>query len=155
MAQPNHPSADNGRQRSATGAPFAAPGTRTDRSGDEVQSRSADPGQSSYGGFRNEDPSFQRQGDASRQQQGGAGGGQRSFYSDERIQDRVCERLWRDGMDVSEVSVEVRNGHVTLEGTVGSRDERRRIEECADECPGVADVENRIKVRPDNTGAGR
>lgn len=154
MAQPNHPSADNGQQRSATGAPFAAPGTRTDRSGDEVQSRSADPGQSSYGGFRNEDPSFQRQGDASRQQQGGAGG-QRAFYSDERIQDRVCERLWRDGMDVSEVSVEVRNGHVTLEGTVGSRDERRRIEECADECPGVADVENRIKVRSDNTGAGR
>lgn len=131
--------------RSASGLPMAAPGTRTDRSGDEVQSRSADPGQSSYGGFKNEDPAFQRQGDA------GAGRAVRAMYSDERLQDRVCERLWRSGLDVSEVSVNVEGGHVRLEGTVGSRDARRRIEDCVDACPGVADIVNHIRVAPDRT----
>lgn len=126
-----------------TGA--AAPGTRTDRAGDAVQSRSADPGQSSYGGFKNEDPSFQRQGDAS------AGRGASPRYSDERIQDRVCERLWRAGLDVSEVTVSVQGGHVTLEGSVGSRDDRRRIEDCVDACPGVTDIRNRIRVAADRS----
>lgn len=37
------------------------PGVRTDRRADELKSRSADPGQSSYGGFRNEDPGAQHQ----------------------------------------------------------------------------------------------
>ncbi|WP_423193998.1 hypothetical protein [Cupriavidus sp. H18C2] len=40
------------------------PGVRTDRRADEVKSRSADPGQSSYGGFRNEDPGAQHQADS-------------------------------------------------------------------------------------------
>ena len=39
-------------------------GVRTDRKADEIRSRSADPGQSSYGGFRNEDPRRQHQADA-------------------------------------------------------------------------------------------
>lgn len=139
MAEPN----SNPSPRSATGMPMAAPGARTDRSGDEVRSRSADPGQSSYGGFKNEDPSFQRQGDAAR--------GSRPVYSDERIQDRVCERLWRAGLDVSEVTVKVEGGHVTLEGTVSSRQERRRIEDCVDACPGVTDIDNRIRIAPDRS----
>ncbi|WP_066740705.1 hypothetical protein [Cupriavidus sp. D384] len=37
------------------------PGVRTDRRADQLKSRSADPGQSSYGGFRNEDPGAQHQ----------------------------------------------------------------------------------------------
>lgn len=40
------------------------PGARTDRKADEIRSRSADPGQSSYGGFRNEDPRKQHQANA-------------------------------------------------------------------------------------------
>lgn len=40
------------------------PGVRTDRKADEIRSRSADPGQSSYGGFRNEDPRKQHQANA-------------------------------------------------------------------------------------------
>lgn len=39
----------------------ANPGVRTDRRADQLKSRSADPGQSSYGGFRNEDPGAQHQ----------------------------------------------------------------------------------------------
>ncbi|WP_244259070.1 BON domain-containing protein [Cupriavidus gilardii] len=142
-------STSNPRERSVTGAPFAAPGTRTDRSGDEVRSRSADPGQSSYGGFKNENPSYQRQGDAGRES--GQRAGSRISYSDDRILDRVCERLWRAGLDVSEVSVRVEGGHVTLEGQVGSRTARRQIEECVDACQGVSDIENRIRVAPDRS----
>ncbi|MCD9122678.1 BON domain-containing protein [Cupriavidus sp. UGS-1] len=143
-------STSNPRERSVTGAPFAAPGTRTDRSGDEVRSRSADPGQSSYGGFKNENPSYQRQGDAARGSETGPARN-RVSYSDDRILDRVCERLWRAGLDVSEVSVRVEGGHVTLEGQVGSRTARRQIEACVDGCQGVSDIENRIRVAPDRT----
>ncbi|WP_082928329.1 BON domain-containing protein [Cupriavidus gilardii] len=143
-------STSNPRERSVTGAPFAAPGTRTDRSGDEVRSRSADPGQSSYGGFKNENPSYQRQGDAARGSETGSARN-RVSYSDDRILDRVCERLWRAGLDVSEVSVRVEGGHVTLEGQVGSRMARRQIEACVDACQGVSDIENRIRVAPDRT----
>ncbi|MVW73243.1 hypothetical protein [Bordetella sp. 15P40C-2] len=39
------------------------PGTRDTAEGESVKSRSDDPGQSSYGGFKNEDPGFQRQQD--------------------------------------------------------------------------------------------
>lgn len=37
------------------------PGARTDRQPEDIRSRSADPGQSSYGGFKNEDPRKQHQ----------------------------------------------------------------------------------------------
>ncbi|MGB6104469.1 MAG: hypothetical protein WBF88_11565 [Pusillimonas sp.] len=37
------------------------PGAHATRRDEPVQSRSADPGQSSYGGFSNQDPRFQRQ----------------------------------------------------------------------------------------------
>jgi hypothetical protein len=39
------------------------PGTRDMSEGESVKSRSDDPGQSSYGGFKNEDPGLQRQQD--------------------------------------------------------------------------------------------
>ena len=39
----------------------ANPGVRTDQRADQLKSRSADPGQSSHGGFRNEDPGAQHQ----------------------------------------------------------------------------------------------
>ncbi|MDS1142311.1 hypothetical protein RE432_17890 [Pusillimonas sp. SM2304] len=49
-------------------------GTHAARRNEPVQSRSADPGQSSYGGFANQDPRFQRQqlGDYSRGQKADA-----------------------------------------------------------------------------------
>lgn len=43
------------------GADKKNPGARMDRDASEIKSRSADPGQSSYGGFRNEDPGAQHQ----------------------------------------------------------------------------------------------
>lgn len=129
------------------------PGVRSDRSESQIQSRSADPGQSSYGGFKNEDTRFQHQSGSPSQGGAPSSGQQGGSRADERLRDRVCEQLWRTGLDVSEVSVDVSGGYVTLEGTVGSRDERRAIEDCVDRCAGVADITNRIRVEPDRTGA--
>ena len=78
--------------------------------------------------------------------------------ADARIRDDLCERLWREShLDVSEVSVSVEHGIVRLDGTVPHRYMRYRIEDLSAACPGVADVENRIRVAPVDTtprGAG-
>lgn len=67
--------------------------------------------------------------------------------SDERIREDVCEHLSRSGLDVREVSVDVAAGHVTLQGTVHDRHAKHAIENCADECIGVQDIDNRIRVQ--------
>ena len=56
-------------------------------------------------------------------------------------------RSWRaDDVDSSEVSVNVVGGKVTLEGTVPSRYMKHYIEDLTDACPGVQDIDNRIRV---------
>ncbi|RIJ05143.1 BON domain-containing protein [Achromobacter sp. K91] len=169
------------------------PGGRTTRAG--LRSRSADPGQSSYGGFSNEDPSYQRQQvygsrepsysgptsfgdeeggyygdrpawddeqDLSFQtaERGGYNRGPQAWRdrgsrridprgyvrTDERVREIVCEHLADSGLDVSDVSVSVAEGCVTLEGTAPDRRTKHRIEDSVDACAGVKDVENRIRV---------
>lgn len=67
--------------------------------------------------------------------------------SDERIYEDVCEALIREPrVDVSEVTVEVRDGIVTLGGHVPVRRMRYMIEDIAAPCRGVKDVDNRISV---------
>lgn len=67
--------------------------------------------------------------------------------SDERIKDDLCERLYyTEDVDVSNVAVEAKNGTITLEGTVPNRRMKHRIEDIAEQCIGVNDVENRIRV---------
>jgi len=67
--------------------------------------------------------------------------------SDDRVREEVCEHLWRGAhVDVSDVSVEVHQGIVTLEGTVPFRQMKYAIETIAASCRGVHDVENRIRV---------
>jgi osmotically-inducible protein OsmY len=67
--------------------------------------------------------------------------------SDMRVREDVCERLWRDPhVDVGEVSVEVNDGIVVLEGSVPQRQMKHRIEDIAAGTAGVHDVENRIRV---------
>jgi hypothetical protein len=95
--------------------------------------RSADPGQSCYGGFSGE-------GGARRQPKG-------YVRSDASLRDGVCERLAQlPHVDVSEVSVDVRDGKVTLSGTVPRRDMKHAIEDCVDSVLGVRDIENHIRV---------
>lgn len=52
-------------------------GAHAAKPGEEIKSRSADPGQSSYGGFSNEDPSHQAQqiDDTAQQKKGNTGSG--------------------------------------------------------------------------------
>ncbi|RQR86536.1 MULTISPECIES: BON domain-containing protein [unclassified Burkholderia] len=70
--------------------------------------------------------------------------------SDERIREDVCERLAHAlDIDVSDVSVQVRDGRVELDGTVPQRWMKHDIEDIADGCMGVRDVENRVRVRRD------
>jgi CBS domain-containing protein len=67
--------------------------------------------------------------------------------SDERIHEDVCERLMGEsGVDPSDVSVQVANGVVTLTGTVPTRQMKYRIEELADRCVGVQELDNRIRI---------
>lgn len=74
--------------------------------------------------------------------------------SDERIREDVCENLIREHrVDVSEVTVEVQDGTVTLEGSVPERRMRYMIEDIAADCRGVNDVDNRVRVRRVMAGA--
>lgn len=158
------------------------PGVHGTERGESLRSRSADPGQSSYGGFSNEDPRFQRQqfehyeggrgyggfhqGSQGGQQQGWRSERQQRAYgpqrfqpkgytrSDERVREDICEQLSHSGLDVSDVSVSVAEGKVTLEGTVSSRQVKHTIENCADDCMGVKDVDNRITVKRSDPDAG-
>lgn len=92
--------------------------------------------------------------------QWGGSGGQRYMpkgykRSDERLQEDICERLSRSGLDVSEVSVSVSEGRVTLEGSVNERYMKHAIEDCADDCMGVESVENRIRVERAGSRSGQ
>lgn len=158
------------------------PGAHVLEPGDRLYSRSADPGQSSYGGFTNEDPGYQGQqfhsGHARRDyavpvqgdgMQGrwpyadpGEGFRERRIMprgykrSDERLLEDVCERLSHSGLDVSDVSVQVDQARVTLEGSVASRWVKHAVEDCVDDCLGIEDIDNRIRVaRPEAAGQAK
>jgi hypothetical protein len=67
--------------------------------------------------------------------------------SDARIREEVCEFLTEDGfVDASGVEVRVENAEVTLEGTVASREQKRRAEDLAEIVLGVVDVHNRLRL---------
>lgn len=114
-------------------------------------------GQSYSGGQRvyPDDPGYRRY--APYAAQAGAPGGQRGRRpvgpkgyrrTDERVREDVCERLAMNPyVDVGDVSVEVANGVVTLDGTVRERREKYVIEDIADAVFGVTEVDNRLRVQ--------
>ncbi|MBP0628764.1 BON domain-containing protein [Cupriavidus sp. AcVe19-1a] len=68
--------------------------------------------------------------------------------SDDRIRDQICERLsYARGVDVSDVSVDVKEGVVSLTGSVRERGQKYYIEDLADGTYGVKEVNNDIRVR--------
>ena len=79
--------------------------------------------------------------------------------TDTRIREAICERLSRpvedldmsdfanEHLDVSDVRVSVAGGRVTIDGTVPERRMKPYIEALVDACPGVQDIENRLRVR--------
>jgi len=65
--------------------------------------------------------------------------------SDERLREGISARL-REA-HYSDVTVEVSGAKVILDGTVPERRMKHAIEDLVDACPGVQDIENRIRVK--------
>jgi osmotically-inducible protein OsmY len=77
-----------------------------------------------------------------------SGKGPRNYQrSDERIREEVCDRLTQHGeVDASNVEIDVRNGEITLRGSVDSRAEKRIAEDVAEAISGVRQVHNQLRV---------
>jgi osmotically-inducible protein OsmY len=89
--------------------------------------------------------------------QGQHGGGMRgkgpSGYtrSDDRIRENVCEALMEDDdVDATHIDVTVKNGEVTLSGTVEDRRQKRMAEDCVENLAGVHDVVNQLRIGAGN-----
>jgi BON domain len=68
--------------------------------------------------------------------------------SDDRIREDVCDRLSDDDIvDASEISVQVKDGEVTLEGSVTDRHMKHRAEDIIEEVSGVRDVNNKLRTK--------
>jgi hypothetical protein len=74
--------------------------------------------------------------------------------TDQRMREDICDQLMRTGhIDSSDVTVEVSGATVQLAGSVPVRWMKHVIENLADACPGVQDIENRISVKKRSSGA--
>ena len=74
--------------------------------------------------------------------------------ADQRMREDICDQLMQTGhIDSSDVTVEVNGAKVQLEGSVPVRWMKHVIENLADACPGVQDIENRISVKKPSSGA--
>src|SRR5690606_25759303 len=72
--------------------------------------------------------------------------------SDERILEDASDALTDDwGVDARQITVSVKDGEITLDGTVPSRRQKRRAEDCVEDLSGVRHVQNNLRVR--ETGA--
>jgi len=68
--------------------------------------------------------------------------------SDERLKEEVSDRLMQNAeIDASNITVQVKDGEVTLEGTVDDRMDKRLAEDLVEDIMGVKDVTNRLKVQ--------
>lgn len=74
--------------------------------------------------------------------------------SDERIREDICERLMQHGdIDASELSIDVKDGTVILSGRVEERWMKHQAEDIADQCSGVLDVRNEVRVSASDAGS--
>lgn len=101
-------------------------------------------GSSGYGNFAGSGNVGYRSGTAGSYSRRGPKNYQRS---DERLKEDICDRLLHDvDVDASEVTVEVKAGKVTLDGSVPERYMKHCIEDIADGCYGVKEVDNKVRV---------
>ncbi len=69
-------------------------------------------------------------------------------WSDDDIRREVAARLKQaTEIDSRNVSIDVQTCMVILKGSVRDARARQRIEELVEACPGVQDVDNRIRVQ--------
>jgi hypothetical protein len=126
------------------------------RSQQRFGSESAFGGERGYGSERGYGGSYGGAWEQQQQQRGQfAGRGPKNYRrSDQRIQEEVCDRLTSDPqVDASEIQVTVKDGEITLEGSVNERRMKRLAEDCAESVSGVNQVHNRLRVEEE--GAGR
>lgn len=78
------------------------------------------------------------------------GRGPRGYVrSDERVREDVSECLTEDPyVDASDIDIVVRQGVVTLSGSIAQRRLKHRAEDLAGSCRGVREVDNRLRVAP-------
>ncbi len=78
-----------------------------------------------------------------------SGRGPKSFKrSDERIKEEICEMLTRSAsIDAENIDVKVRDGEVTLSGTVPQRHMKHLAEDLSERSLSVKDVINNIRVK--------
>jgi BON domain len=75
------------------------------------------------------------------------GRGPRGYLrADARILEDVCETIARSGANAENVDVSVRDGEVTLSGTVDDRRQKYILEDLAESVFGVREVHNRIRM---------
>lgn len=78
------------------------------------------------------------------------------FRSDERIREDIYERLIQsEDIDSEDVTVRVEQGKVALEGTVPERRMKHQIEDLAESCLGVTEVDNGLRVHEKRGFFGR
>ena len=77
-----------------------------------------------------------------------AGKGPKDFRrSDERLREDVAARLCADpDIDASEILLDVKDGEVTLEGSVPDRQTKRDAADCVENVMGVCQVNNRLRI---------
>jgi osmotically-inducible protein OsmY len=79
-------------------------------------------------------------------------GPQNYTRSDDRIREDVNDNLTDDwGVDARNITVAVKGGEVTLDGTVSTRLQKRRAEDCAEEVSGVKHVQNNLRIQEQST----
>lgn len=112
-----------------------------------------DSGTTAYGGRDAASRDYPSRDSTSRDYTGrGPKGYQRS---DSRIYEDVCDRLSHADVDASNIEVSVKDGEVTLSGTVRHRSDKRRAEDVAEEVSGVREVHNSVRVdRETSAGIG-
>lgn len=76
--------------------------------------------------------------------------------SDDRLKEDLSEKLHHAyDIDSSDVEIDVKNGEITLSGTVPSREMRYRLEHLADGVVGVNDIHNNVKVKRETMGGNQ
>lgn len=143
----------NDQNRGGSGLGYGG-SERYGMSGSDI-SRSSDYGYggsygSSYGSTStNRDINYGMGGDLTYQRGAGyAGRGPKGYKrSDERIREDVSEALARHpDIDASEIEVDVKEGLVTLRGSVDDRRTKRMAEDSVENLSGVRDVRNELSV---------
>lgn len=68
--------------------------------------------------------------------------------SDERILEDASDNLTDDwAVDARNIQVTVQDGEITLDGTVPTRQQKRRAEDCVEDISGVRHVQNNLRVQ--------